>query len=300
MPASGIPLTPKSHLMTQDEIYEITKIFVDLGVNKVRLTGGEPLVRKDFNDIINRLATLPIEISITTNGILIDRHIGVLKKAGVHTITVSLDSLDPEKFKHITRRNEFYKVQQNIDLLLQEGFNVKINIVLIKDFNDNEIIDFINLTQKKKITVRFIEFMPFDGNRWDRNKLVPHQEILSLLDYHYPLQLEKLTDEENATAKNYKIKNYEGSFGLISSITNPFCDSCNRIRLTADGKIKNCLFSSQESSLLEPLRNKKPLLPVIQKSIQNKNFTRGGMDTEDKINDPNLHSSNRSMISIGG
>ena len=142
--------------------------------------------------------------------------------------------------------------------------------------------------------------MPFDGNSWDRKKLVSHQEILSLLDSNYPLQLEKLTDDESSTAKNYRIKNFMGSFGLISSITNPFCDSCNRIRLTADGKIKNCLFSSKESSLLELLRNKKPIFPVIEKSIQDKHFTRGGMDTEDKINDPNLHSSNRSMISIGG
>ena len=300
MPASGIPLTPKNHLMTQDEIYEITKTFVELGIHKVRLTGGEPLVRKDFNEIISRLATLPIELSITTNGILVDRHIDVLKKVGVRTITVSLDSLNPEKFKHITRRNEFYKVQQNIDLLLQEGFNVKINIVLIKDFNDNEIIDFINLTQKQNIIIRFIEFMPFDGNSWDRNKLVPHKEILNLLEYNYPLQLQKLTDEKHETARNYRIKNYKGSFGLISSITNPFCDSCNRIRLTADGKITNCLFSSKESSILEPLRNNESILPIIQKSIQSKHFTRAGMDTEDKMNDPSLHSSNRSMISIGG
>lgn len=300
MPASGIPLTPRSHLMTLDEIYKITKTFVEFGISKIRLTGGEPLVRKDFNEILAKLATLPVSLSITTNGILIDRHIEALKKANIDTITVSLDSLNPEKFKNITRRNEFHKVQNNINLLLKQGFKIKLNVVLMKGFNDNEIIDFINLTQNRNIIVRFIEFMPFDGNKWDRNKLVPHQEILNLLESTYPLQLQKLIDRKNETAKNFRIKDYKGSFGLISSITNPFCDSCNRIRLTADGKIKNCLFSAQESSLLTPLRNNESIVPLIQKSLEDKHFTRAGMDTEDKINNPELHTSNRSMISIGG
>ncbi|WP_189362682.1 GTP 3',8-cyclase MoaA [Algibacter mikhailovii] len=301
MPSDGVQLSPKSHLMTYEEIYEIAKTFVDHGVTKIRLTGGEPLVRKDIPVILEKLATLPVELSITSNAVIIDRFIDVLKANGVNKINVSLDSLDEGKFKHITRRHEFKKVHDNILLLVKAGFTVKVNAVLMKGFNDNEIIDFINFTKDLPVSVRFIEFMPFDGNKWDMSKMVSYAEVMTYVNEAFPAnKIERLQDAPNDTSKNYKIKGYKGSFAIISSVTNPFCDSCNRLRLTANGQLKNCLFSSGESDLLTTLRAGKSIEPVIQKAVRAKFKVRGGMDTLKKLQEPKLHNNNRSMITIGG
>lgn len=301
MPANGIPLSPKSHLMTYEEIYKIAKTFVNNGVTKIRLTGGEPLVRKDIPIILEKLATLPVELSITSNAVIIDKFIDILKKYNVNKINVSLDSLDESKFKHITRRHEFKKVYNNILLLVKEGFTVKVNVVLIKGFNDNEIINFINFTKDLPVVIRFIEFMPFDGNKWDMSKMISYAEVMTYVNNAFAEdKIERLQDAPNDTSKNYKIKNYKGSFAIISSVTNPFCDSCNRLRLTANGQIKNCLFSSKESDLLTTLRSGKSIDPVIQKAVLAKLKVRGGMDTLKKLKEPKLHNNNRSMIAIGG
>ncbi|WP_100614770.1 GTP 3',8-cyclase MoaA [Confluentibacter citreus] len=301
MPEEGVQLSPKSHLMTYEEIYEIAKTFVKHGVTKIRLTGGEPLIRKDIPVILEKLATLPVELSITSNAIIIDSFIDVLKANKVNKINVSLDSLDREKFKHITRRDQFEKVYSNIFLLIKEGFNVKVNAVLIKGFNDNEIIDFINFTKDLPISVRFIEFMPFDGNKWDMSKMVSYKDVMTYVNTSFTEDhIERLQDAPNDTSKNYKIKGYKGSFAIISSVTNPFCDSCNRLRLTANGQLKNCLFSATESDLLTTLRQGNPIEPIIQKAVQAKFKIRGGMDTLEKLQEPKLHNNNRSMITIGG
>ncbi|MDD7887290.1 GTP 3',8-cyclase MoaA [Flavivirga sp. 57AJ16] len=301
MPEEGVKLSPKSHLMTYEEIYDIAKTFVDHGVTKIRLTGGEPLIRKDMPIILEKLATLPVELSITSNAVIIDKFIAVLKANGVNKVNVSLDSLNENKFKHITRRHEFKKVYNNILLLVKEGFIVKVNAVLMKGFNDNEIIDFINFTKNLPISIRFIEFMPFDGNKWDLSKMVSYAEVMDYVNASFPKEnIERLQDAPNDTSKNYKIKGYQGSFAIISSVTNPFCDSCNRIRLTANGQLKNCLFSSTESDLLTTLRSGTSIEPIIQKAVQAKLKVRGGMDTLKKLQEPKLHSNNRSMITIGG
>ncbi|WP_343588061.1 GTP 3',8-cyclase MoaA [Flavobacterium sp.] len=301
MPADGIALSPKASLMTADEIFAIAQIFVKNGVDKIRLTGGEPLLRKDFPEIVSKLSELEISLSITTNGILIDRHIEVLKRFNIKKINLSLDTLISSKFHSITLRNQFEKVIDNLHLLLNNDFQVKVNVVLIKGFNDTEIVDFVKLTQFLPISVRFIEFMPFAGNEWDRSKMVSQQEILSLVETQFSSkEIQKLEDEKNFTSRNYKIKNFQGDFGIISSITNPFCDSCNRIRLTADGKIKNCLFSNSETDLLTAFRNGESITELISESIQNKKKVRAGMSTVNEINDPTLHFDNRSMIAIGG
>jgi len=301
MPAEGIPLTPKKELMTADEVFAIAQTFVNNGVDKIRLTGGEPLLRKDFPEIIEKLAQLETEISITTNGILIDRHIEVLKQFKVRKINLSLDTLVASKFNTITLRNQFQKVIDNLHLLLNNDFKVKVNVVLIKGFNDNEIIDFINLTEFLPISIRFIEFMPFAGNQWDRSKMVSQTEILNQLSAHFSeSNLEKLVDEKNFTAREFKIKDYLGSFGIISSITNPFCDGCNRIRLTANGKIKNCLFSNSETDLLTPYRNDEAIENTIASAIKNKKKVRAGMTTLEDVDNPVLNQDNRSMIAIGG
>jgi len=301
MPADGIALSPKASLMTADEIFGIAQTFAQNGVDKIRLTGGEPLLRKDFPEIISKLVSLDISLSITTNGILIDRHIDVLKQFKIKKINLSLDTLVASKFHTITLRNQFQKVIDNLHLLLNHDFHVKVNVVLMKGFNDNEIVDFVKLTQFLPISVRFIEFMPFAGNEWDRSKMVSQNEILSLVGNTFiEGQIQKLEDEKNFTARTYKIKDFQGDFGIISSITNPFCDSCNRIRLTADGKIKNCLFSNSETDLLTAYRNGEPITNLISESINNKKKVRAGMVTIDEMDDPKKHFDNRSMIAIGG
>ena len=301
MPADGIALSPKASLMTADEIFALAQIFVENGVDKIRLTGGEPLLRKDFPEIISKLSTLETSLSITTNGILIDRHIEALKQANIKKINLSLDTLVSSKFHTITLRNQFEKVIDNLHLLLNNDFHVKLNVVLMKGFNENEIADFVKLTQFLPISVRFIEFMPFAGNEWDRSKMVSQNEILSEVNNVFPSQeIQKLEDEKNFTARTYKIKGFQGDFGIISSITNPFCDGCNRIRLTANGKIKNCLFSNSETDLLTAFRNGESITDLISESIKNKKNVRAGMVTVSEMDDPALHFDNRSMIAIGG
>lgn len=301
MPAEGIQLTPKPHLMTADEILHIAQTFVNLGVRKIRLTGGEPLVRKDAASIIHVLGKLGVHLTLTTNGLLVHEFIDTFQQAGISAVNLSLDTLSAEKYRQITRRNHFAQVWSNIELLQQHSFRVKLNVVLMKGFNEDEILDFIALTQHQNIQIRFIEFMPFNGNEWDRSKLVSYAEILETLrshdDFH---QIERLDDAPHDTAKNYKIAGYAGSFAIISSVTNPFCSTCNRIRLTADGKLKNCLFSNSETSLLETLRSGASILPLIEQNLRSKFPVRGGMDDDRKFENPDLFSQNRSMIAIGG
>ena len=301
MPEEGVQLSPKSHLMTYEEIYKIAQTFVKHGVTKIRLTGGEPLVRKDIPIILEKLASLSVELSITSNAVIIDKFMPILKSNGVKSINVSLDSLNKEKFKHITRRDEFHKVYNNILLLVKEGFKVKVNAVLMKDFNDNEIVDFINFTKDLPISVRFIEFMPFDGNKWDKSKMVSYADVMQQVYKSFSEnQIERLQDAPNDTSKNYKISGFKGSFAVISSVTNPFCDSCNRLRLTANGRLKNCLFSATEQDILTTLRLGNSIEPIIEKAVKGKFKIRGGMDTLEKLEEPKLHSNNRSMITIGG
>ena len=300
MPAAGIPLSPRANLMSANEIFEIAKLFVTNGVNKIRLTGGEPFVRKDFEIIIRKLATLNVEIAITTNGILLERFLPLLKELDIFNITISIDSLNTEKNVEITRRNYFDSVWNAIKTMQKIVPFVKLNVVLMKGINDNEIIDFIKLTIKENLKIRFIEFMPFDGNAWNTDKLVSEAFILNKANDHFNKQVLRLKDKPNDTSRNYKIKESIGGFAIISSVTNPFCDTCNRIRLTADGKLKNCLFSNNETNLLEDFRNNIDITSKIKLAIGNKHKSRGGMDTLKKLTDPKLHGNNRSMIAIGG
>ena len=301
MPAEGINLTPKAHIMTADEIETIAKTFVALGVKKIRLTGGEPLVRKDAKDIMERLGKLGTELTLTTNGLLVHEYIDTFKLTGIKSLNISLDTLQKEKYIQITRRDHFDTLWKNIQLLLQHNFIVKINVVLIKGFNDCEIIDFINLTKNLNIQIRFIEFMPFNGNQWDKTKLVTYADILEKIQTNFLSdEILRTADKPNDTAKNHQIKNFKGSFSVISSVTNPFCGTCNRIRLTADGKLKNCLFANTENALLDTLRKGESILPLIEQNIKSKFPVRGGMENDDEFQNPNLFSKNRSMIKIGG
>lgn len=299
MPEEGVQLREKSVFMSSEEVIAIAKNFVDLGITKIRLTGGEPLVKKDVGNIIEALGQLPIELAITTNAVNVDQYIDVLKKAGVKSINVSLDSLIAERFNAISRRSYFDRIMSNIELLLAHDFDVKINVVVIKGTNDDEIIDFIQWTKNTAINIRFIEFMPFDGNNWDWEKKVSFQEIMRRVESEYGSDgYQKIEDAANDTSRNYKLKDSQGTFGIISSVTNPFCDTCNRIRLTADGKIKNCLFSQEESDILTAYRNNENLEPIIRAAIQSKHPERGGNVAFKALTQADIK--NRSMITIGG
>ena len=301
MPEEGIPLRNKAHFMSNEEIFEIAKTYTELGVNKIRLTGGEPLVRKNVENIIEQLGTLNTELTITTNAILVDRYLDVFKKAGIRSVNVSLDSLYDAKNQKITRRDHFKKVLKNIYLLLDEGFIVKVNMVVMNGVNIDEIVNFVELTKDKPLHIRFIEFMPFNGNKWDWSKGIGFKAMMDIFYKHYGTDnVIKIAEKPNETAKCFSINNYTGTFGIIASITNPFCSTCNRIRLTADGKIKNCLFSSDETDLLTALRNGQDIVPLILQSIHAKKSMRAGMNTMEDLHSNENIDKNRSMISIGG
>jgi molybdenum cofactor biosynthesis protein A len=291
MPLSTYHGTKSNKLMNASEIFELAHIFVQHGVTKIRLTGGEPLLRKDFDEILEKLATLPVNIGLTTNGLLLDKHFEVLQKYGVKHINISLDSLDAEEFKRITHTGQLEKIMLHINHLLELKMQVKINLVMLKNVNEHAIIDFVNWTEKHALDVRFIEFMPFEKNDWNKEKVLDYQSVLSNLEKQFDII--KIEDEDNSTSRNYKVKGFKGNFGFITTVTNPFCESCNRLRLTADGKLRNCLFAKNETDLLTPLRNGENVLSLIQQNVMSKAAALGGMN--------DLHSnSERSMIQIGG
>jgi len=296
MPEEGIELTEKENIMTLEEILQISRKFVELGVDTIRLTGGEPLVRKNFEYLVRQLSKLGVMLKLTTNGILLDKYYDLFEEIGLKKINVSLDSLDKAKNAFITKRDYFDRIMKNIQDGIDRGFQIKLNVVLIKGVNEKEITDFIALTKDKNVTVKFIEFMPFAGNKWDWSKGVSEEEILTRANEQFE-KVEALENPKHSTSKNFKVEGYRGSFGIISTITHPFCSSCNRIRLTADGKMKNCLFANAEFDLLTPLRNGAKLEPLILESIKKKKFSRDGMELK---MDAAHYEQNRSMIAIGG
>lgn len=298
MPEENYSFAPASRLMQADEIEAITKVFVELGVNKIRLTGGEPLVRKDAAKIIRSLAKFPVALTLTTNGTRLHKFTDVLNDAGIKSINVSLDTLDPEKFNLITRRNNFASVWQNIHSLVEKGIHVKINVVAMKGLNDNEINDFIHWTKDTPVHVRFIEFMPFSGNKWSSNKVLTWQQILQIAAHEFSFI--PLKGEPNDTSKKYLVPGHAGTFAVISTMTSPFCSTCNRMRLTADGKMKNCLFSKNETDLLTAFRNGEDIRNLIQQSVTSKSKELGGQFTGDYEQLQSGEIENRSMIAIGG
>jgi molybdenum cofactor biosynthesis protein A len=301
MPLEGIQLRDKDEFMSQEELLEITKVFVSNGVDKIRLTGGEPLIKKNFATILKEISKLPVSISLTTNAVLLDKFLPLLIETKVESLNISLDSLQEDKFNRISRRKDFTKILNNIYLAIDAGLNVKLNVVLMKDENEDEIIDFIEFTRDKNISVRFIEFMPFNGNKWDWSRTVSEKYIQQIVAAHFQQEnVIALPLPPNSTSRNFKIKDFKGQYGIISSITNPFCDTCNRIRLTADGKVKNCLFSNGEADLLTELRNNRPITPLIAAIIQAKKQKRAGIHSFEDEENKALFEANRSMTTIGG
>lgn len=298
MPHNDMQFMPPKKLMNADEIQKLAEIFVELGVTKIRLTGGEPLMRKDAETIIRNLAKLPVKLTMTTNAFFLDQYFEVLQECGVKSLNVSLDTLQTARFNDLAQRDHFEKVWKNITEAVQRGFHVKLNVVVMKGQNEEEIVDFVALTRKLPIHVRFIEFMPFAENKWQFDQTISFERIMSMIGEIF--EYEKIADAKNDTARNYRLPEAPGTFAVISSVTNPFCDTCNRIRLTADGQIKNCLFAQNETDLLSVLRNGGDVRRLIAESIGNKFYARGGLPEFDSQDASETYAHNRSMISIGG
>ncbi|KYQ90089.1 molybdenum cofactor synthesis 1 [Tieghemostelium lacteum] len=301
MPEEGVQLQHKDKILSTEEIVRLSKLFVSAGVNKIRFTGGEPLVRNDIEPMMEEIGRIPglKTIALTTNGILLSRKLARLQSAGLNLLNISLDTLDEHKFTMITRRLGWKRVMDSIELALQSGFSpVKINCVVMRGVNDMEIIDFVNMTKDKDLEVRFIEYMPFDGNRWNDKKFVSYQEMLGRIQEHFGGITRELQHDQqfNNTSKSYSIQGHKGRVGFITSMSDHFCSTCNRLRITADGNLKVCLFGNAEVSLRDQMRNgatDSDLLEIIHQAVLNKKESHAGMYEIAK-------NKNRPMILIGG
>ncbi|GAP89244.1 putative molybdenum cofactor biosynthesis protein 1 [Rosellinia necatrix] len=276
MPEEGVPLSPQRELLTTPEIIMLSSLFVSQGVTKIRLTGGEPTVRKDILPLMRQIGALRPqglrELCITTNGLALHRKLDDMVEAGLTGINLSLDTLEPWQFQIMTRRKGFDAVMKSIDKVLQlnkhgAGVKLKINAVVMRGINDREIMPFIEMTREKDIEVRFIEYMPFDGNKWNKDKMFSYSEMLRLIKEKYP-QLEKVDGHKNDTSKTYKIPGFVGSLGFITSMTHNFCGTCNRLRITSDGNLKVCLFGNAEVSLRDILRKSNNGEPIDEAALE--------------------------------
>lgn len=286
-------------LMTRAEIKHMASIFVqDFGINKIRLTGGEPLLRNDVVDIVGDMIDLGVTLGLTTNALKLGEKLEALKNAGLESVNISLDSLDAERFKLMTRRDGVQRVLENIELAHEVGLHVKVNMVVMKGINDDEILPFVELGKQRRIHTRFIEFMPFAGNSWNRESVFTYASMLERICESY--EVEKLNDTPNSTAKSYRVKGFEGTFAVISTITEPFCSGCDRLRLTAEGKMRNCLFAQEETDLLFALRNGFDIRPLIQENVLGKQAALGGLELDDGSGSAPEDLSERPMVSIGG
>ncbi|XP_068929722.1 molybdenum cofactor biosynthesis protein 1 isoform X1 [Petaurus breviceps papuanus] len=297
MPEEGVPLTPKADLLTTREILTLSRLFVKEGVDKIRLTGGEPLIRPDVIDIVAQLQQLDglKTIAITTNGINLTRLLPRLQEAGLNAINISLDTLVPAKFEFIARRKGFHKVMEGIHKAIELGFDpVKVNCVVMRGLNEDELLDFVALTEGLPLDVRFIEYMPFDGNKWNFKKMVSYTEMLDMIQQRWP-ELSKLPEEASSTAKAFRVPGFRGQISFITSMSNHFCGTCNRLRITADGNLKVCLFGNSEVSLRDHLRagaSEEKLLSIIGAAVSRKKPQHAGMFNIAQMK-------NRPMILIG-
>ncbi|KAI9016965.1 hypothetical protein BC832DRAFT_588254 [Gaertneriomyces semiglobifer] len=270
MPEEGVALQPKDRMLTSAEIVRLATLFVNEGVTKIRLTGGEPTIRKDLIEIIAGLNALkPMglrSIGMTTNGLALKRKLPMLKEAGLDKLNISLDTLDQFKFELMTRRRGFQNVMDGIHAACATGFDeVKLNSVVIKGLNDEEVVPFVQMTKDLPLYVRFIEYMPFDGNKWNEKKFVSYKQMLGKIREVYP-DITKIRDDPNDTTKGYTVPGFAGKFGFITSMSDHFCGTCNRVRLMADGNLKVCLFGNTEVNLRDLVRsgtNDAELMEVI-------------------------------------
>lgn len=257
MPANGIDLRPKSELLTFDEIKTLAEMMVGFGVRKIRVTGGEPLVRNGVEELCGSLSRIPnLEpLALSTNGIALAEKAEALFGSGVQHLNVSLDTLRADRFSYITRRTGLEKVLQGIERSISVGFaSIKINSVVIKGFNDDEILDFVRFAIDRSLNVRFIEFMPFADNEWSSDFLVPSDEIKQSIESQYTIFPSNKDSGIQGPSEEYEIAGTNAKVGFISTISHPFCSGCNRLRLSADGRLRVCLFAQASCDLRTPLR----------------------------------------------
>lgn len=300
MPAEGVKLTNNNDILKTDEIIRISKLFVKNGVKKIRLTGGEPTVRRDIIQIIKDLKNIKglDSVGITTNGLTLTRQLPSLINAGIDALNISLDTLKKERFEILTRRQGWNRVMSAIDLAIQLKFSpIKINCVVMKNFNDDEIIDFVNFTKNHPVDIRFIEYMPFFGNNWEKYKMLSFNEMKCIIKNKYPDFCSINNDDYNSTSKGYHVPGFNGTIGFITSMSEHFCYSCNRLRITADGNLKVCLFEGKsEISLKNYMRNgatDEELEDIINTAVLKKKKQHAGMSNLKEMD-------NRPMILIGG
>jgi molybdenum cofactor biosynthesis protein A len=297
MPAEGLPWLERADVLSFEEIERLTRLFVSLGVTKLRLTGGEPTVRRELPRLIERLAGIPgVEsLLMTTNGWTLARHAETYRNAGLTGLNVSIDSLKAEKYKEITRFEGLDRVMEGLDRAAEQGFEpLKVNVVLMAGVNEDELLDFIELARDRPINVRFIEFMPFPDNGWDVARVYPYAEMLARIRERY--ELIPLATEQAAVAKDFGVTGFQGTLGFVTSMTDSFCGDCNRLRLTADGQLKVCLFSNGERSLRDLLRS-----GASEEEIEG--AIRGALASKWKEHPPMeqlFRLENRRMVQIGG
>lgn len=286
MPPEGVNLIPHSEILRYEELIKILRAFVLLGLRRVRFTGGEPLVREDFIHFLKVVKeTFPLlRVSLTTNGVLLKKFSNELLDVNLDSLNVSLDTLHPDKYRYITCLGNLKDVWDGIRIFLKNGLKVKLNVVAIKGFNDNEVMDFIDLTKSLNLIVRFIEFMPITESIWGKETFLSVDEIKEIIEKNYPLQ-EVGSEDASGPAKYFKLP-WGGTVGFIGAISHHFCGSCNRIRLTADGRLKTCLFGGPEINVKKPLRegaNEEELLSLIRKAIELK--PKGWFELKDRKGD---------------
>lgn len=285
MPEEGVPLSPPAHLLTTPEITYLSSLFVSQGVTKIRLTGGEPTVRKDIVPLMQAIGDLRKdglrELCLTTNGISLHRKLDAMAEAGLTGVNLSLDTLDPFQYQIMTRRNGFEAVMKSINRIQEmntafgAGIKLKINCVVMRGLNDREIVPFVEMGRDKDVEIRFIEYMPFDGNKWSEQKMVPYQEMLAIIREKYP-NLEKVADHKNDTSKTYRVPGFQGKVGFITSMTHNFCGTCNRLRITSDGNLKVCLHGNAEVSLRDLIRKENNGLPIDEEAMKSLNLLESG------------------------
>ncbi|MGE8429752.1 MAG: GTP 3',8-cyclase MoaA [Sphingobacterium sp.] len=300
MPEHGLDWIKQKDLLTDEELYRISKVFTELGVNKIRITGGEPFVRKKCMGLIANIAGLEglQDLSLTTNGLLTYPYIPQLKALGIKSVNLSLDTMDKDRFLEITRRNSFDKVIRTLDALLKHDIKVKINTVVMEGRNITDIIPLIQLAEKNPIDIRFIEEMPFNGSNKEISIKWDHRQILDHIKAHFPA-INKIADPKSSTSYSYQIPGFQGTVGIIAAYTRSFCGDCNRIRVTPNGVLRTCLYSESGINLKDQMRSGKnddELKNSIIDAVQNK--PKDGW-TAQELNQ-SATTNMRSMATIGG
>jgi cyclic pyranopterin phosphate synthase len=299
MPAEGLPWLEREAILSFEEITRIVGLLAAMGVGDVRLTGGEPLVRRGFPQLVAMLAALDgvEDLSVTTNGYLLERDAGALVQAGVNRFNVSIDSLQRDRFFELTRRDALPQVLRGLEVLASfpQAHPIKINAVAIRDFTEEEVLPFAELARRTPYEVRFIEFMPLDADHaWTPEQVLTGAEIRAAIEAVHPL--EPLARERSATARVYRFADGHGKIGFINPVSEPFCGDCNRIRLTADGRLRTCLFSLNETDLRGPIRagaDDRELERIIRDAVWRK-------ELKHHVGEPGFIQPSRSMSAIGG